>query len=124
MADFLLVIVVLACIVYIVGRVVRGSHGARVNAMSPDEVAQSRQREYDFHMLLEYGYVNSQLFCPHCQSKGHVRAKPVVQKVGISGGKATAAVLTLGASMLATGLSRKQSFTQAHCDNCNSTWLF
>lgn len=97
---------------------------ARVNAMSPDEVAQSRQREFDYHMLLEYGPVNSQLFCPHCQSKGYVRAKPVVQKVGISGGKATAAVLTLGASMLATGLSRKQSFTQAHCDNCNSTWLF
>jgi hypothetical protein len=90
--------------------------------MSPDELTQFRQREFAFHM--QYGPLNLELFCPHCQSKGHVRAKTVVQKGGISGGKATAAVITLGISVLATGLSRKQSFTQAHCENCNSTWLF
>ena len=49
---------------------------------------------------------------------------PIVKKVGISGGKATAALLTAGISTLATGLSRKEKLTQAHCENCDSTWNF
>lgn len=72
----------------------------------------------------EYGTRNTALVCPHCQCGGKVRVKPVVQKAGISGGKATAAILTGGLSILATGLSRKQNMTQAHCDNCDCTWLF
>ena len=65
-----------------------------------------------------------QLVCPHCQSRGTVRTKRVRQKKGISGGKATAAVLTGGVSLLATGLSRKETQTEAHCSNCGSTWRF
>jgi hypothetical protein len=45
-------------------------------------------------------------------------------KRGISGGKATGAVLTGGVSMLATGLSRKEAATKATCGNCGSRWVF
>ncbi len=71
-----------------------------------------------------YGSTNPALVCPHCQTRGTVRVKVVKQKKGISGAKATGAVLTGGLSVLATGLSRKEELTQAHCDNCGSTWHF
>lgn len=73
---------------------------------------------------LEYGSVNGQIICPHCQTKGKVRTKRIQKDAGISGKKATAAALTGGISLLATGLSRKETVTQAHCDNCNSTWTY
>lgn len=65
-----------------------------------------------------------ELICPHCQTRGSVYTKEVKQKKGISGGKAVGAVLTLGWSILATGLSRKERLTEAHCQNCGSTWTF
>jgi uncharacterized paraquat-inducible protein A len=71
-----------------------------------------------------WGPQNPALVCPHCQTKGRVRVKAVQRKKGISGAKATGALLTGGVSMLATGLSRKEGSTQAHCDRCNSTWDF
>ena len=67
-----------------------------------------------------YGPVNPQLVCPHCGVAGHVRAKSVKAKQGISGGKATGALLTGGVSILATGLSRKQRVTQCQCGNCGT----
>lgn len=67
---------------------------------------------------------SEQMVCPHCQTKGRVRTKQVKMKQGISGGKATGAVLTLGVSMLATGLSRKQKVTEARCGNCGAVWHF
>ncbi len=70
------------------------------------------------------GVLNSQMICPHCQRKGSVRTKPVKQKAGISGGKATAAIITGGFSVLAVGLSRKEKKTQAHCSKCGNTWFF
>lgn len=72
----------------------------------------------------QYGPINSAMMCPHCQTKGEVRTKSITQKKGVSGGKAAAAVLTGGVSILAVGLSRKEASTQAHCDNCGNTWLF
>jgi len=72
----------------------------------------------------DYGPVNPQLVCPHCQTRGRVHAKTVKVKKGISGGKATGAIITGGLSLLATGLSRKEMATQAHCDACGSTWHF
>jgi hypothetical protein len=69
-------------------------------------------------------YGRSQIVCPHCQVRGHVHCKTVKAKKGISGGKATGALLTGGFSILATGLSRKQKVTEAHCNNCQSTWQF
>lgn len=71
-----------------------------------------------------FGTTNPAMVCPHCQTKGQVRTKKITQKKGISGGKATGAVLTGGLSVLATGLSREEEGTQAHCDTCNSTWHF
>ena len=74
--------------------------------------------------ILKWGDLNEQMICPHCQNKGGIRIKSVKRKKGVSGGKATAAILTLGITMLATGLSRKEGLTQAHCTKCNSTWDF
>lgn len=73
---------------------------------------------------MEHGPINPALICPHCQEQGHVHTKSVQQKKGISGGKATAALLTGGVSMLATGLSRNEQATEAYCGNCKSTWTF
>lgn len=73
---------------------------------------------------LTNGRISPQVICPHCQTRGTVRTKAIKKKVGISGGKATAALLTGGVSLLATGLARKEALTQAHCENCNSTWSF
>jgi hypothetical protein len=67
---------------------------------------------------------NSQIVCPMCQERGYVRCKTVKSKKGISGGKATGAILTAGFSLLATGLSRKVKVTEAFCSNCRSTWQF
>jgi hypothetical protein len=64
-----------------------------------------------------------QMVCPHCQVRGQVHTKRVKVKRGISGGKATGAVLTAGFSILATGLSRKEAATQATCNNCRVTWM-
>jgi|ERR1035437_47848 hypothetical protein len=70
-----------------------------------------------------WGNIFSEIICLHCQTKGHVRVKQVINKKGVSGGKATAALLTGGISLLATGLSRKENESQLHCDNCGMTWV-
>jgi hypothetical protein len=71
----------------------------------------------------QYGQLNKAMICPHCQLKG-VRTKHIEQKKGISGAKATATILTGGLLLPVVGLSRKEGATQAHCDNCNNTWIF
>lgn len=60
--------------------------------------------------------------CPHCQHMGDVDVRQQKQKKGLSGGKATAAVLTAGISLLGTGLSRKETVSVAHCKNCGVRW--
>lgn len=72
----------------------------------------------------KYGPINDVMTCPHCKQTGSIRTKEAMNKKGLSGAKATGAVLTGGLSILATGLSRKEKSTQAHCDHCNNTWLF
>ena len=74
--------------------------------------------------LIEKAEAAQNIICPHCQTKGLVTTEQVKKKVGISGSKATAAVLTCGISMLGTGLSRKNKVTEAHCSNCGQTWFF
>jgi hypothetical protein len=107
----------------------------KINAMSPEDkerfVADKKRKKEenekklaDFSATYKYGELNSQMVCPHCQTKGMIRIKSVSNKKGISGGKATAALLTGGLSILGTGLSRKEKGTQAHCENCNNTWAF
>jgi hypothetical protein len=108
-------LVVLAIVTVVVVAVV--IERKKVAAMTPSE-------RLNYHETLLHGPSNPVLICPHCQEKGRVRTKPVTRKKGISGGKATAAIFTAGVSMLATGLSRKENLTQAHCGNCGSTWEF
>jgi len=74
--------------------------------------------------IKKWGIVNPEIVCRQCQKPGRVRILPLKRKTGISGGKVMGALVTGGVSLLATGLSRKQLVTQAHCDNCNSTWDF
>ena len=81
-------------------------------AVNADAKAQRRAKQ-DAHMV-----------CPHCQTKGKVATQQVRLKKGISGGKATGAILTGGVSLLATGLSRKEDATEAKCSNCGSVWHF
>jgi DNA-directed RNA polymerase subunit M/transcription elongation factor TFIIS len=71
-----------------------------------------------------HGLINPAMTCPHCHQKGQVRTQSITQEKGVSGGKATAALLTGGLSLLAVGLSRKEGATQARCMNCNNTWTF
>lgn len=64
------------------------------------------------------------VICPRCHEVGDVSSRLEDRKSGISGGKATAAILTLGLSLLVVGLSRKTLVEHAQCDNCESVWDF
>jgi len=88
-----------------------------MSTMSPDQRAAFRATQ-------AHGPANGQMICPHCQVRGKVHTKKVTQKKGVSGGKATGAILTGGVSLLATGLSRKENATEAFCRNCSSIWHF
>ena len=74
--------------------------------------------------IMGSGNVNIKLICQHCSEKGFVHVKTSKKKLGVSGGKATAALLTAGLSLFAVGLSRKQEVTEAYCGNCESRWYF
>lgn len=75
-----------------------------------------------FGMLWEHGPVEEALICPHCAEKGKVHVKPTRIKAGLSGGKAIAGLMTGGASLLLTGLSRKEWVREAWCRNCKTKW--
>ena len=62
------------------------------------------------------------IICPYCQVRGNVKIRREKQKAGISGAKATGAILTGGLSLLATGLSRKQEVIRYKCVNCKAEW--
>jgi len=123
-AFILIAIIIIAMVV-----MERNKH-KKLTLMTPDErnkylrEKQSRQREQEIQTTNQYGPINPAMMCPHCQTKGQIRTKHTKQKKGISGSKATAALLTGGLSILAVGLSRKEGATQAHCGKCNNTWLF
>lgn len=108
---------------------------AEIDRMPPDEqqkyfeeekrrLAEANQLIQEVAATQNYGQINEAMLCPHCQTRGKIRTKLAKSDKGVSGGKATAAVLTGGLSILATGLSRTERVTQAHCDNCNNTWYF
>ncbi|NLX45640.1 MAG: hypothetical protein GXY71_07000 [Treponema sp.] len=89
--------------------------------------ALSEEEKHQREINLIYGQINPELICPHCQTKGKVHISIIVnrEKNGISGAKATAAILTGGASLLVTGLSKKETkmSTRAFCENCKMTWF-
>lgn len=66
--------------------------------------------------------LNEQVRCPHCGTTGQVLVSVVERKRGISGGKATGAVMTGGLSLFATGLSRHESVRHLECGNCHIGW--
>ena len=99
-----------------------GLIGAAAQSSKLEKMTPSQRRS--FHLTMAHGVLRPQMICPHCQQSGKVHCKPVTNKKGISGGKATGAILTGGVSLLATGLSRKETATQAFCENCSSSWQF
>lgn len=129
--DWVISIAVLFAIIIIAAIVSEKNEQEKIALMTPDEkqkyleekqcrLAEANQRNQE----IQYGSINAAMMCPHCQTNGKIRTKHITQKKGISGGKAVATVLTGGLSLIAVGLSRKEGATQAHCDNCNNTWLF
>jgi len=104
-----------------VAAIVKASADAKVMTTGTDA---QKAALIERNAKLAHGELRSQMICPHCQERGKVRCKAVKNKKGISGGKATGAILTGGVSMLATGLSRKEAATEAYCGHCQSTWQF
>ena len=64
----------------------------------------------------------AEIVCPHCRQAGGVSTRAVKRKTGISSAKATAAIFTLGLSIFATGLRRKELKIEAGCAKCSSKW--
>jgi hypothetical protein len=62
------------------------------------------------------------VMCPHCQTKGQMLLERAAVKQGISGAKMTGALLTGGASILATALYGTQWVQKATCLNCQTAW--
>ena len=70
------------------------------------------------------GTPNPYIVCPFCTAQGYCRTKTIDVKQGISGAKATGAILTGGVSLFATGLSRKPvKQTQITCCYCTTAWM-
>lgn len=113
----------------------RRSKAAKLAAMSDKErdefLVQEKQianrkrvAKQDWDDRQKYGDLNIAMICPHCNVQGKIRTTSAINKKGVSGGKATAAILTGGVSLLAVGLSRKEKNTQARCGNCTNIWIF
>ena len=60
--------------------------------------------------------------CPYCHSSGTVVVQQVKKKKSVSTGKATAALLTGGISLIGTGLAKKAMVSQLTCAACGMTW--
>lgn len=67
----------------------------------------------------EHRRAQASIICPFCQTKGTVTTK---NKNDTSGVKATGAVLTLGMSVMLTGLHKHSTRIEAHCSQCKTTW--
>lgn len=98
----------------------------KLSLMSPDEKQdyleqKAKERAESLDKMQRIGCDPNRM-CPYCQVWGKVHTMDITQKKGISGGKATAALLTGGISLLAVGLSGKETSTKAHCRHCNNTW--
>jgi hypothetical protein len=124
MDGFMLIVILVIIGGVIMGVVANQQEQETLSKMTTEERATYLAKKRTAAATLTWGPLNPNLLCPHCQTRGKVRTSNVKVKKGISGGKATAAVLTGGVSLLATGLSRKEATTRAHCEKCDSTWHF
>lgn len=95
-----------------------------VIALIAAAAAQAKKQAPGSATAIGKAHADSQLVCPHCQTKGKVTTQRVKRKKGLSGGKATGAILTGGLSLPATGLSRKEWQTDARCGQCQTRWSF
>jgi len=125
---FLTVLIVIVIVTNRQSKAKAETEKKKIATMAPEErekfLKEKKERLDNTSISILYGTLNSAMVCPHCQQTGCVRTKNVKTKKGISGGKATGAVLTGGVSMLATGLSRKEQQTEAYCENCKNKWYF
>jgi hypothetical protein len=122
--DFGTVALFVVIAVVIAGIVGSLAEQNKVAAMTPADQQTYRAKKAAASLTFLHGHLKPMMVCPHCQTKGQVRTQPVTRKKGISGGKAVGAILTGGVSLLATGLSRKESTTEAYCGNCTAKWDF
>lgn len=109
---------------YVVTQIKASRERARIEKLKPLERIQENALQASRNRDETLGAINPVMICPHCQTKGKVRAKTVLKKAGVSGSKASAAVLTGGASILVAGLSQEDECTAASCDECGSHWTF
>jgi len=65
---------------------------------------------------------DSRIICPYCHQRGDVHVTVGREKQGFSTGKVVAAIVTLGFTLLLTGLARKDDVTRLECDNCGMGW--
>lgn len=85
----------------------------RKKAAEETELQKQRQEERDRQR---------KIVCPHCHESGFVTGERVKLKKGVSGGKATGALITAGWSVLFTGLSREEDAKKLTCSNCGTEW--
>jgi hypothetical protein len=122
--GFLSFVGLIFVVVMVLGVLAAVAENKKVAAMSPSDRLTYQAKLQAVELTKGHGDLHPMMLCPHCQEKGNVRTQAVKRKKGVSGGKATAAILTGGVSLLATGLSRKELSTEAYCSNCGSKWDF
>ena len=97
---WILVLIILIIAILIVSSFL--NKRSEVAKMSPQEkeryLADKKKKSEAFWLEFNWGGVNPNMVCPHCNEKGKIRTQSVTRKRGVSGGKATAAILTGGFS--------------------------
>lgn len=85
-------------------KVSQDAERAKINAMSPDD-----------RLAYLFGPRNEHLVCPHCQTKGLVHAKKIVEAVTSTG--------TVGGILKTnTETTTMVASVQHHCGKCSTTW--
>jgi hypothetical protein len=92
------------------------------DSLTADERKAHAERYQREELERLFGRINPMLPCPHCEVRGGVRTKEVVEGRGVSGKKLAAAALTGGWSIVFAGLSRNEKVLECHCDNCKVSW--
>lgn len=65
---------------------------------------------------------DSQLVCPHCQTKGKIKTQRVKRAKRKTATRMLFGAATFGGSLAATGVSKKATVTACHCRNCGMQW--
>lgn len=115
-------LIVLGVIGGILAAIANAEEQSKLSQMDSKQKAAYYTSQKIKDLALTRGPCKPEVICPHCATKGTVHMQPITKKKGISGGKATGAILTGGVSLLATGLSKKEAVTQAYCRNCMVEW--